>query len=227
MLEKQLLERLITERVLLQYAKETGIRVDDTQVERTLARIAQDNKLSPEEFRKAVEREGIPYAKYRDDIRNEITVQRLREREVEGRVNVSDAEVDHLLATLEAQAGGEVEYRLAHILVLVPEQASPDQIDVRQRRAEDALQQVRSGTDFARSRRASPMRPTRCRAAASAGARRRGCRRCSPIRCARMKPGDVSPRAALGERLSHRQAARDAQPQRADGRRADARCATS
>ena len=62
-LEKQLLERLITERVLLQYAKDTGIRVDDTQVERTLARIAEDNKLSNEDFRKAVEREGIPFAK--------------------------------------------------------------------------------------------------------------------------------------------------------------------
>jgi len=148
-LEKQLLERLITERVLLQYAKDTGIRVDDTQVERTLARIAEDNKLSNDDFRKAVEREGIPFAKYRNDIRNEITVQRLREREVESRVNVSDAEVDHLLATLDAQAGGEIEYRLAHILVTVPEQASTDQIDVRQRRAEQALSQVRSGTDFA------------------------------------------------------------------------------
>ena len=148
-LDKQLVERLITERVLLQYAKETGIRVDDTQVERALARIAEDNKLSSDDFRKAVEREGIPFAKYRTDIRNEITVQRLREREVESRVNVSDAEVDHLIATLDAQAGGEVEYRLAHILVLVPEQASADQIDVRQRRAEQALSQVHSGTDFA------------------------------------------------------------------------------
>ena len=147
-LEKQLLERLITERVLLQYAKETGIRVDDTQVERTLLRIAEDNKLSAEDFRKAVEGEGIPYAKYRSDIRNEILIQRLREREVEGRVSVSDAEVDHLLATLEAQAGGQVEYRLAHILVLVPEQASSEQIDARQRRAAAALQQLRTGTDF-------------------------------------------------------------------------------
>jgi peptidyl-prolyl cis-trans isomerase SurA len=144
-----LLERLITERVLMQYAKETGIRVDDTMVERALTRIAEDNKLSADDFRKAVEREGIPYGKYRSDIRNEITVQRLREREVEGRVTVSDAEVDYLLATQEAQAGGEVEYRLAHILVLVPEQASTDQIDLRQRRADSALQQVRSGTDFA------------------------------------------------------------------------------
>ena len=147
-LEKQLLERLITERVLLQFAKETGIRVDDTQVERTLVRIAEDNKLSGDDFRKAVEREGIPYAKYRSDIRTEITIQRLRDREVEGRVSVSDAEVDHWLATLDAQSGGQIEYRLAHVLVLVPEQASPDQIDVRQRRAGTALQQIRSGADF-------------------------------------------------------------------------------
>ena len=148
-LDKQLLERLITERVLLQTAKDSGIRVDDTQVERTVARIAQENKLSADEFRKAVEREGISYAKYREDIRNEIIIQRLREREVEGRVSVSDAEVDHFLATLNAQSGGDVEYRLAHILVLVPEQASPEQIDTRQRRAQDALRQVRAGTDFA------------------------------------------------------------------------------
>jgi peptidyl-prolyl cis-trans isomerase SurA len=147
-LDKQLLERLITERVLLQYAKETGIRVDDTQVERTLARIAEDNKLSMDDFRKAVAREGIPFEKYRSDIRNEITIQRLREREVESRINVSDAEVDYWLATLDAQAGGEVEYRLAHILVLVPEQASPEQIEARRRRAETALQQIRAGTEF-------------------------------------------------------------------------------
>jgi peptidyl-prolyl cis-trans isomerase SurA len=147
-LEKQVLDRLITERVLLQYAKETGIRVDDTQVERTLARIAEDNKLSAADFRKAVEREGIPFAKYRSDIRNEITIQRLRDREVEGHVSVSDADVDHLLATLDAQSGGQVEYRLAHVLVAVPEQASPDQIEVRQRRAQTALQQIKTGADF-------------------------------------------------------------------------------
>jgi len=147
-LEKQLLDRLITERVLMQYAKESGIRVDDSQVERTIARIAQDNKLSPEDFRKAVEKEGMPFTKYREDIRNEIIVQRLREREVENRVNVSDAEVDLFLATLDAQSGGDIEYRIAHILVLVPERASPDQIEARVRRVEEALRQLRSGAEF-------------------------------------------------------------------------------
>jgi peptidyl-prolyl cis-trans isomerase SurA len=147
-LEKQLLDRLITERVLMQYAKESGIRVDDTQVERTIARIAQDNKLTPEEFRKAVEREGVAFSKYREDIRNEMIIQRLREREVEGRVSVSDAEVDLFLATLDSQSGGDVEYRIAHILVLVPEQATPEQIETRVRKVEEAMRQLRSGGDF-------------------------------------------------------------------------------
>jgi peptidyl-prolyl cis-trans isomerase SurA len=148
-LDKQLLERLITERVLMQFAKETGIRVDDTQVERTIQRIAQENKLSPDDFRKAVEREGISYRKYREDIRNEIMIQRLREREVDSRINVTDAEVEYFLATLNAQTGGEVEYNLAHVLVLVPEQASPEQIEAKRSRVEEALRQVRAGADFA------------------------------------------------------------------------------
>jgi peptidyl-prolyl cis-trans isomerase SurA len=147
-LEKQLLDRLITERVLMQYAKESGIRVDDTQVERTLARIAQDNKMNSDEFKKAVEREGITFSKYREDIRNEMVIQRLREREVEGRVTVSDAEVDLFLATLDSQSGGDIEYKLAHILVAVPEQATPEQIETRVRRVEEAMRQLRSGGDF-------------------------------------------------------------------------------
>ena len=103
---------------------------------------------SVEDFRKMVEREGILYAKYREDIRNEVIIQRLREREVEGRVNVSDAEVDHFLATSDVQSGGDIEYRLAHVLVLVPEQASPEQIEARQRRAEGALRELRAGAEF-------------------------------------------------------------------------------
>jgi peptidyl-prolyl cis-trans isomerase SurA len=148
-LEKQLLERLITERALLQLAKETGVRVDDVQVERTIQRIAQENKLTPDQLRQALEREGMSYAKYRDDLRNEITIQRLRDREVDARISVSDAEVDAFLATASAQTGNDAEFRLAHILVLVPEQATPEQIDAKRRRADEALKQVRDGADFA------------------------------------------------------------------------------
>jgi peptidyl-prolyl cis-trans isomerase SurA len=148
-LEKQVLDRLITERAVLQFAKENGVRVDDTQVERAILRVAQDNKMSAADFRKAIEREGITYDKYREDIRNEITVQRLREREVDARVSVSDAEVDAFLATQNAQVGGDIEYRIAHVLVIVPERASPDQIEAKRKRAEEALKQIRDGADFA------------------------------------------------------------------------------
>jgi peptidyl-prolyl cis-trans isomerase SurA len=147
-LDKQLLERLITERALMQYAKETGIRVDDVQVERTIQRVAQENKMTPDQFRKAVEAEGIPYAKYREDIRNEIAVQRLREREVDSKITVSDAEVDNFLKTVASQTGGETEYHLAHILVIVPEQASPEQIEAKRQRAEEALKQIKAGAEF-------------------------------------------------------------------------------
>ena len=184
-LDKQVLERLITERALLQFAKETGIRVDDTTVDRTIQRIAQENKLSPEEFRKVLEREGIPYPRYREDIRRELTIQRLRDREVENRIFISDPEVDNYMATVNAQAGGESEYLISHILVRVPEQSSPDQIDQRRARAEDALEARarRRGLRAGRGR-PTPMRRTRRPARASAGGRPRGCRRCSSIPCA-------------------------------------------
>jgi peptidyl-prolyl cis-trans isomerase SurA len=148
-LEKQVLERLIIERAVLQYAKETGIRVDDTTVERTILRVAEENKLPPEDFRKVLEREGIPYANYREDIRRQIIIQRVRDREVDSKVTVSDAEVDNYLATVASQAGGEDEYLLSHIYVTVPEQASPDVVAASRRRAEQALTEVKSGKDFA------------------------------------------------------------------------------
>ncbi len=147
-LNTQVLERLITERALLQFAKDNGIRVDDQTVERTILRIAQENKLSPEDLRKALDQEKIPYSKYREDIRREVTIQRLREREVDARVSVSDAEVDNYLATVASQAGGESEYLLSHILVTVPEQASSVQIDARRKRADEALQLAKGGRDF-------------------------------------------------------------------------------
>jgi len=148
-LDKQVLERLITERALTQFAKETGIRVDDTTVERTILRIAEENKLSPDEFRKVLEKENIPYANYREDIRRQVVMQRLRDREVDSKILVTDAEVDNYLATVASQAGGEREYLLSHIYVTVPEQASADQIETRRRRAEDALAQIKSGKEFA------------------------------------------------------------------------------
>ncbi len=147
-LDKQVLERLITERALLQHAKDSGIKVDDTQVERAIQRIAEDNKLTLDGLRQVLSRDGVTYVKYREDVRREIIVQRLREREVDARITVSDAEVENYLATIKAQFGGEAEYRLAHILVVVPEQASAEQIEAKRRRAAEALKNISDGADF-------------------------------------------------------------------------------
>ena len=147
-LDKQVLQRLIVERALLQYAKESGIRVDDTTVERTILRVAEENKLSPEQFRKVLENEHIPYADYRENLRRQIIVQRVREREVDSKVMVTDAEVDNYLATIASQAGGDSEYHLAHIYITVPEQATPAAVEASRKRAEDAMSEIKSGKSF-------------------------------------------------------------------------------
>ena len=148
-LEKQLLERLITERVQLQFAKETGVRVDDAQLDGSLQRIAQQNKLSLEAFRTAVERDGVSFAQFREEIRNEILLSRLREREVDNKTVVTDSEIDNFLNTRATQLGGEEEFNLAHILVRVPEQASPEQLKERLGRTEQALSAIKSNANFA------------------------------------------------------------------------------
>lgn len=147
-LEKQLLERIITDRVQLQFAKETGVRVDDTQLDRALQRIAEDNRLSMEQFRATLEKDGINFSKFREDVREEIILARLREREVDNRITVSESEVDNFLGGQTARRNSETEYNLAHILIRVPEQASPEQIQERRARAEQALAELNGGKDF-------------------------------------------------------------------------------
>ncbi len=147
-LEKQVLERMIYSRVQLQYAKETGLRVDDAQLEKALARIAEDNKISLAAMRDTLEKDGVSFAKFREDIRDEITMARLREREVDNKITVAESEVDNLLRTLQLQDGKVEEFNLSHILIRVPEQASPEQLRERRARAEQALAQIKGGADF-------------------------------------------------------------------------------
>jgi peptidyl-prolyl cis-trans isomerase SurA len=147
-LARQMLERLIIEALQLQYAKESGIKVDDSQLERALLRIAQDNQMSLTAFRSAVEKDGVSFPKFRDEIRSEITITRIREKEIESKVLVSDEEVDTELQKEAARPQGEAEYQVAHILIRLPEQASAEQIAAREKRANEALQALKKGTDF-------------------------------------------------------------------------------
>ena len=149
-LEKQLLERMIIDMLQAQFAKETGVRVDDSQLDKTLQRIAQENNIpSLADFRAKLEQEGVDFKKFREEMRSEIIATRLREREVDSKLVISDNEIANYLATQAMQSGKGEEYLLSHILVLVPEQASADKIQASRQRAEQALSQLRSGAEFA------------------------------------------------------------------------------
>jgi peptidyl-prolyl cis-trans isomerase SurA len=148
-LQRQVLERMINDMVQVQLAKETGVKIDDATVDKTIQRIADDNNLSMSAFRQALERDGVRYARFRDDIRNEIILARLREREVENTVVVTDAEVETELARAAKEVGGDTEFRLQHVLVMLPQQATPEQTEARRRRALQALSELRKGTNFA------------------------------------------------------------------------------
>ncbi len=147
-LERQLLERMITAKVLAQSARETGLRVDDTQLQRSIERIAQENKVSPEAFRKMLEADGIDFNRFREELRNEILIARLKEREVDSKILITDAEIDNYLKNQQNQGGKDDEYNLSHILILVPEQASPEQIQAKRIIAEKARAQISDGADF-------------------------------------------------------------------------------
>ena len=147
-LEKQVLERVIYNQVQLQYAKETGLRVDDAILEKAVNRIAEDNKISVATMRQALEKDGVNFNKFREELRDEIIMVRLREREVDNKIQIADSEIDSFLSTLQVQDGKVDEFNLSHILVRVPEQASPEQLQERRARAEQALAQIKDGADF-------------------------------------------------------------------------------
>ncbi len=148
-LEKQVLERMIMEKLQMQFAKETGVQVDDVQLEGALQRIAQQNKFpSLPAFRAKLEKEGIDFAKFREEIRGEMLTGRLREREVDSKLVISEADIEAFLATQETQGNKGEELKLAHILVVVPEQATAVGIRNFQRKAEDALAKLKGGAPF-------------------------------------------------------------------------------
>ncbi|WP_297364651.1 peptidylprolyl isomerase [Thauera sp.] len=148
-LERQLLERLIVERAQLQLAHESSLRVDDATLERAIERIAGNNKLSVEQLRATLDKDGIAWSRFRDEIRTEILLTRLREREVDSRIVVTDAEIDNFIANNPDAFSGQ-EFALAHILLRTPESATPQQVEAVARRAEQVMARLRSGEDFAR-----------------------------------------------------------------------------
>lgn len=146
-LESEALQRMITERVMLEQANNLGIRIDDSQLEGALARIAQQNRLTLPDLRKRLEVDGVNWRQFTDEIRQEMTLSLLREREIENKIIVTDAEVDEFLS-LSANKP-QLEYQLAQVMISLPENASPEQIQSRRTRILAARQELAEGKEFA------------------------------------------------------------------------------
>ena len=150
-LRRQVLERLILLRIQLQLARAAGIRIDDERLNRTLLRIAEQNGLTLREFRDALERDGYDFAKFREDVREEIMISEIRKRRVENQIRISQRDVDDYLSTMESR-GAEADrrqYRIGHILIAVPDGASSEEIAEANAGAGSVLDEIRAGADFA------------------------------------------------------------------------------
>jgi peptidyl-prolyl cis-trans isomerase SurA len=152
-LRSQVLERMIIDRAQVQFARESGLRIDDAQIDRAVLGIAQQNRLTLPQLRQRLEQDGVEFASFREDVRGEILIGRLREREVDQRVVISEADIDALLA--EQGPGTEAgarsgEFNLGHILLRVPENASAEQIARQRTRGEELLRELEGGADFGR-----------------------------------------------------------------------------
>ncbi len=148
-LENQVLERVVSEQVLLQLAQDTGIRVDDVQLDRMLDRIAQQNNMTVPQFRQALSKDGIDFKQFREEIRNEVIISRLRDREVDSKVTVSDAEIENQIKLQDTQKESSQEYQIAHILLQIPENATPEQIAQLRDKADKAAAEIKKGANFA------------------------------------------------------------------------------
>ena len=149
-LARLVLERIILERAQLQLAKENGIRVDDVTVDQAEETVARQNQVSREELRRRVTAEGMSWSEFRNDLRNQLLLTRLREREVNARVRISDVEVEQFLRDQRggATATAPAQINLAQVLVAVPENASDAQVAALEQKAQAIARRARAGEDF-------------------------------------------------------------------------------
>ncbi len=147
-LQKQMLERMVLEKLQISFAQQTGLKVEDALLDKTIERIAEQNKLDLAEFKKALASEGMSFRRFREDLRNEILLSRLKEREVDSKLSITESEVENYLS-LQSKEQQSDEYNLSHILIRTPEDASPNKLAELKRKADDAFNQIKSGKDFA------------------------------------------------------------------------------
>jgi len=148
-LRRQALEALIEERVIVTHARDIGVRIDEPDLDRAVQSIAQQNQLSVDQLRERLRQDGIDYARFRANLRDQMMVERVREREVYQRIRITDLEIDRLVDQQRAAAQADAELNIAQILIAVPDGASAADREARRVRAEQALARVRRGENFA------------------------------------------------------------------------------
>ena len=147
-LKRQVLERLIVERLQLQMAKRRGIRIDDLTLNETMQQLSRNRGISLEKFRDNLIREGIDYVKFREQVRTELITDALRNRVVNRKIQITDQEVSDFITSQSGDINRDVEYQLNHILVTIPEAASTDQITASRKKAESIRERAIGGEDF-------------------------------------------------------------------------------
>lgn len=147
-LRTQVLERMILESIQLQMADRGGIRIADTELNNAIRRIAAQNQMSLSEFRQAMESEGVSFTLARDQIRNEMRVSRVQRFQVGERIQITDQDVDYFLASDLGKLASAAEYRIGHILIAVPSQASPGDLQKAEKQAHGIVANLRNGADF-------------------------------------------------------------------------------
>jgi peptidyl-prolyl cis-trans isomerase SurA len=147
-LRRQLLDLLIEERVQVTHARETGQRIDDAELDRAVTNVAVQNQLTLEQLREKLRRDGTDFARFRNNVRDQLLTERVREREVAARIRISDEEVDAFLDKRREAASAAVQYNIAQILVAVPEGADAAVVAQRRARAEAARVRVKAGEAF-------------------------------------------------------------------------------
>ena len=149
-LARLVLERLIADKLQLQEARISGVRIDESAIDSAVQGVAQQNQLTVDELRKRLADDGLTFAKFREGLRDELLVNRFRQREVEARVKVTDADVDQFLRDQEGSSdSAAIEINLAQILVAIPENATPEQVTALLAKAQTAADRAKAGTDFA------------------------------------------------------------------------------
>jgi peptidyl-prolyl cis-trans isomerase SurA len=149
-LEKQVLDRLITNSAQMQLAKSVGITLDEASLDRAMSGVADQNRLSVSGLRDRVERDGVQWTQFREDIRQEIISGRLREREVDSRVTISETDVDAFLLEQEGADLSQKEFSVSQILLRLPSNATSEQLTAQRLRGEEILRQLARGLDFNR-----------------------------------------------------------------------------